>query len=389
MPTPGNPSPPLKKSTCPCVVVKKFLSFSSPSFCNEECVKRSIIEFRNAMLKTFVIPDALQIFARHMQFGKTMAHIIRCRWQRVISHLIGKQSMNTCAPQTLLQRCLKLRHSCLHFLWHNVITSAHWIEPSASTVATLWDFFSHTLSAESHAGPQKKIKGRKTVFILARHQICTAHEKSKNQYHRPGSRLGMVESGSGSVRSWPRGGRAPSPLVALSVGMGSSDDAKACMPACVKMADHREMRAVTVACRRCRGLTVLWFVPTIGGTVLPPRSISHRLPSPGPPNGTVPTPPIPGRCVLLFVVQRAKLSLRTCPLSAMVRLHLWGGRLGLCPPPIGNPAIGGAKIRPTYSPPTDPICCRAEHRPEVAQYKPNKIVNCQTKPPTWPWNDAG
>ena len=137
------------------------------------------------------------------------------------------------------------------------------------------------------------------------------------------------------------------------------------------------------------GLTVLWFVPTVGGTVLPPRSISHRLPSPGPPNGTVSTPPIPGRCVLLFVVQRAKLSLRTCPLSAVVRLHLWEGRLGLCPPPIGNPAIGGTKIRPTYTPPTDPICCRAEHRPEVAQYKPNKIVNCQTKPPTWPWNDAG
>ena len=169
------------------------------------------------------------------------------------------------------------------------------------------NFFFHTLfSAESHAGPPKKIKARKTVFILARHQICTAHEKSKNQYHRPGSRLGMVESGSGSVRSWPRGGRAPSPLVAPSVGMESSDDAKACMPAWVRMADHREMRAVTVACRRCRGLTVLWFVPTIGGTVLPPRSISHRLPSPGPPVGTVPTPPIRGRCVLLLAVCASK-----------------------------------------------------------------------------------
>ena len=114
-------------------------------------------------------------------------------------------------------------------------------------------FFFHTLfSAESHAGPP--IKGRKTVFILARHQVCTVHEKSRNQSHRPGSRLGMVESGSGSVRSWPRGGRAPSPLVAPSVGMESSDDAKACMPAWVRMADHREMRAVTVACRRCWGV---------------------------------------------------------------------------------------------------------------------------------------
>ena len=47
-----------------------------------------------------------------------------------------------------------------------------------------------------------------------------------------------------------------------------------------------------------------------------------------------------------------------------------------------------AKISPTYSPPTDPICCRAEHRPEVDQHKPNKIVNCQTKPSTWPWNEA-
>ena len=65
-------------------------------------------------------------------------------------------------------------------------------------------FFFHTLfSAESHAGPP--IKGRKTVFILARHQVCTVHEKSRNQSHRPGSRLGMVESGSGSGRSWPRG----------------------------------------------------------------------------------------------------------------------------------------------------------------------------------------
>ena len=93
------------------------------------------------------------------------------------------------------------------------------------------------------------------------------------------------------------------------------------------------------------GLTVFWFVPTVGGTVLPPRSISHRLPLPEPPDGTVPTPPIRGRCVLLFVVQRARLSLRTCPLSAVVRLHLWGGRLGLCPPPIGNPAIGGGRSR--------------------------------------------
>ena len=51
-----------------------------------------------------------------------------------------------------------------------------------------------------------------------------------------------------------KGGRAPSPLVAPSVGMESSDDAKACMPAWVRMADHREMRAVTVACRRCWGV---------------------------------------------------------------------------------------------------------------------------------------
>ena len=56
------------------------------------------------------------------------------------------------------------------------------------------------------------------------------------------------------MRSWPRGGRAPSPLVAPSVGMESSDDTKACMPAWVRMADHREMRAVTVACRRCWGV---------------------------------------------------------------------------------------------------------------------------------------
>ena len=114
-------------------------------------------------------------------------------------------------------------------------------------------FFPHTLFCRVARWSPKNIKGRKTVFILARHQICTGHEKSRNQSHRPGSRLGMVESGSGSVRSWPRGGRAPSPLVAPSVGMESSDDAKACMPAWVKMADHREMSVVTVACRRCRG----------------------------------------------------------------------------------------------------------------------------------------
>ena len=115
-------------------------------------------------------------------------------------------------------------------------------------------FFPHTLFCRVARWSPKNIKGRKTVFILARHQICTVHEKSRNQSHRPGSRRGMVESGSGSVRSWPRGGRAPSPLVAPSVGMESSDDAKACMPAWVRMADHREMRAVTVACRRCWGV---------------------------------------------------------------------------------------------------------------------------------------
>ena len=70
-------------------------------------------------------------------------------------------------------------------------------------------FFFTLFSAEWHAGPPKNITGRKTVFILARHQICTVHEKSKNQSHCPGSRLGMVESGSGSVRSWPKGGQGP------------------------------------------------------------------------------------------------------------------------------------------------------------------------------------
>ena len=126
-------------------------------------------------------------------------------------------------------------------------THESWMTGARSHRSPPWlDFFFHTLfSAESHAGPPKNIKDRKMVFIVARHQICTVHEKSKNQSHRLGSRLGMVESGIGSVRSWPRGGRAPSPLVAPSVGMESSDDAKACMPAWVKMADNREMRGVT------------------------------------------------------------------------------------------------------------------------------------------------
>ena len=70
-------------------------------------------------------------------------------------------------------------------------------------------FFPHTLFCRVARWSPKNIKGRKTVFILARHQICTAHEKSRNQSHRPGSRLGMVESGSGSVRSWPKGGQGP------------------------------------------------------------------------------------------------------------------------------------------------------------------------------------
>ena len=75
------------------------------------------------------------------------------------------------------------------------------------------------------------------------------------------------------------------------------------------------------------------------------------------------------------------------PPSGPIRLHMTPDRPNIA---LKWPNMATwAKISPTYSPPTDPICCRAEHRPEVAQYKPNKIVNCQTKPPTWPWNDAG
>ena len=108
-------------------------------------------------------------------------------------------------------------------------------------------FFFHTLfSAEWHAGPLKKYYGSENGFYIGPSpDMHSPRKKSKNQSHCPGSRLGMVESGSGSVRSWPRGGRAPSPLVAPSVGMESSDDAKACMPAWVKMANNREMRGVT------------------------------------------------------------------------------------------------------------------------------------------------
>ena len=75
------------------------------------------------------------------------------------------------------------------------------------------------------------------------------------------------------------------------------------------------------------------------------------------------------------------------PPSGPIRLHMTPDRPNIA---LKWPNMATwAKIRPTYSPPTDPMCCRAEHRPEVAQYKPTKIVNCQTKPPTWPWNDAG
>ena len=148
-------------------------------------------------------------------------------------------------------------------------------------------------------------------------------KKSKNQSHCPGSRLGMVESGSGSVRSWPKGGQGPFTIggaicwdgeqrrcegLHASMGQNGRPPGNECCDSCLSQVSG--------------GLTVFWFVPTVGGTVLPPRSISHRLPLPGPPDGTVPTPPIRGRCVLLFVVQRARLSLRTCPLSAVVRLHL-------------------------------------------------------------------
>ena len=78
-------------------------------------------------------------------------------------------------------------------------------------VESLWHilFFSHTPFCRVARWSLKNITGRKTVFILARHQICTVHETFKNQSRSPGRRLGMVESGSGSVRSWPSGGARP------------------------------------------------------------------------------------------------------------------------------------------------------------------------------------
>ena len=112
-------------------------------------------------------------------------------------------------------------------------------------------FSTHSFLPSRTLVPQLRVGKRFLYWPVTRYAQST---KSRNQSHRPGSRLGMVESGSGLVRSWPRGGMAPSPLVAPSVGMESSDDAKACMPAWVRMADHREMRAVTVACRRCWGV---------------------------------------------------------------------------------------------------------------------------------------
>ena len=39
-------------------------------------------------------------------------------------------------------------------------------------------FFTHSFLPSGTLVPSKNITGRKTVFILARHQICTVHEKS-------------------------------------------------------------------------------------------------------------------------------------------------------------------------------------------------------------------
>ena len=58
------------------------------------------------------------------------------------------------------------------------------------------------------------------------------------------------------------------------------------------------------------------------------------------------------------------------PPSGPIRLHMTPDRPNIA---LKWPnMVTWAKIRPKYSPPTDRICCRAEHRPEVAQYKPNK-----------------
>ena len=210
----------------------------------------------------------------------------------------------------------------------------------------LLTFFFHTLFCRVARWSPKKYYGSENGFYTGPSPDMHSPRKVQKSISLPGKstghggvreRLGekLAKGGAGPLHHWWRhllGWRAAT-MRRLACQHGS------------KWPTTRKWVLWQLLVAGAGGLTVFWFVPTVGGIVLPPRSISHRLPLPEPPDGTVPTPPIRGRCVLLFVVQRARLSLRTCPLSAVVRLHLWGGRLGLCPPPIGNPAIGGGRSR--------------------------------------------
>ena len=109
----------------------------------------------------------------------------------------------------------KLRHSCLHFLWHNVITSAHWIEPSASTVATLWDFFfTHSFLPSRTLVPKKKIRvGKRFLYWPVTRYAqptkspkinITAREVDWAWWSQGAARWEVGQGGAGPLHHWWR-----------------------------------------------------------------------------------------------------------------------------------------------------------------------------------------
>ena len=154
-------------------------------------------------------------------------------------------------------------------------------------------FFSHTLFCRvARWSPQKILRVGNGFYIGPSPDMHSPRKKSRNHSHRPGSRPGH-----GGVRErlgekLAKGGQGPFTIGGAICWDGEQ---RRCESLHASMGQNGRPPG-NEGCDSCLsqgargGLTVLWFVPTVGGTVLPPRSISHLLPSPGPQVGTVPDP---------------------------------------------------------------------------------------------------
>ena len=141
MPTPRHPSPPLKKNTCPCVVVKKNCrsprqvsvtkSASKESSLNSET--KSSKRLWSRMLCKFLVITCNLVKPWPTSFvasdnGSSATSSANNPWAHAHREPYSRDASNSAIPA---------------FISSDTMPSlfAHWIEPSASTVATLWNRF--------------------------------------------------------------------------------------------------------------------------------------------------------------------------------------------------------------------------------------------------------